>query len=73
MKKEYFICDKCGIGLGEEINTVLDAASMQLFVGSEATGSMEWTPVDLCKECYTGLIKWFGKTNPYSGLEFERK
>ena len=65
MEKIHYQCDRCEVTV-----TNKSLKEIQVNIPSMSVGYIEHKPVDLCDDCYNSLVKWFGKTNPRTGLEF---
>ena len=65
MQKIHYQCDRCEATLQNRSVT-----EIQMTIPSMRSGTLENVSVDLCDDCYNSLVKWFGKYNRYTGLEF---
>lgn len=65
MKQSFYVCDRCFKPL--QVNPDLP---ITIYLETNETGETTMIKGDLCDSCYDSLVKWFGKTNPKTNLQF---
>ena len=64
----FLSCDRCYANM--TINHV-SREQLELKSTSEETGEEAMKKVDLCRDCYNDLVKFFGVSNPNTGMKYD--
>ena len=67
MERTFKHCDRCSANLTNEQESI-DEISIRIV--TQLIGKESMKDVLLCGFCYNQLISFFGKHNPFTGLDF---